>query len=94
MSARAILRKNKIDMMDEATANVDNETDRLIQETGKSKFEGCTLLIIAHRLRTVINSDRFWLLTKEMQEFGSPLELLIMKACYFETFLHNAGVSN
>ena len=41
--ARAILRKNKIVMMDEATANVDNETDRLIQETVKSKFEGCTL---------------------------------------------------
>ena len=81
-------------MIDEATANVDNKTEKLIQETVKTKFKGYTLLIIAHRLRTVINSDRCWLLTKEMQEFGSPLGLLIMKFCYFGTFLHNAGVSN
>ncbi|XP_029980719.1 multidrug resistance-associated protein 4-like isoform X2 [Sphaeramia orbicularis] len=75
--ARAILRKNRILIIDEATANVDPRTDSLIQQTIRDKFQECTVLTIAHRLNTIIDCDRILVLDAgRIQEYDEPYVLL------------------
>ncbi|CAF1526733.1 unnamed protein product [Adineta steineri] len=71
--ARAILKKSRILLIDEATANVDYTTDRMIQEVIADKFRDRTILTIAHRLNTIANSDRILMLQQgEVIYFDVP----------------------
>jgi ATP-binding cassette subfamily C (CFTR/MRP) protein 1 len=75
--ARAILRKPKILIMDEATASIDSETDAFIQTMIRTKFVDCTVLTIAHRLHTIIDSTKILVMDKGyVGEYDSPDSLL------------------
>ena len=74
--ARAILKKSKILLIDEATANVDHATDKMIQEVIAEKFRDRTILTIAHRFNTIADSDRILVLQNgEVAYFDVPLDL-------------------
>lgn len=64
-------------VLDEATSSVDSNTDGLIQEMIRSKFEDCTILSIAHRVPTIVDSDRVIVLDQgRVAEYDSPSVLL------------------
>ncbi|XP_014741415.1 PREDICTED: canalicular multispecific organic anion transporter 1 isoform X2 [Sturnus vulgaris] len=91
--ARALLRKAKILILDEATAAVDLETDNLIQTTIRNEFADCTVLTIAHRLHTIMDSNRVMVLhAGQIVEFDSPQELL-MKQGTFSAMAKDAGIT-
>ena len=83
--ARALVRKRRILVLDEATANVDNETDQVIQKTIRTKFADYTVLTIAHRINTIIDFDRVMVIDNgEILEFDSPQVLLDKKGRFYE----------
>ncbi|KAF0693441.1 Aste57867_15605 [Aphanomyces stellatus] len=91
--ARALLRKSKVVVLDEATANIDLETDRLIQQKITECFDGVTRLIIAHRLDTILDSDRILVLDAgRVKEFDAPATLLADKDSAFAQLAHQAHV--
>eukprot|EP00916_Digyalum_oweni_P014689 GHVL01024075.1.p1 GENE.GHVL01024075.1~~GHVL01024075.1.p1 ORF type:complete len:1002 (-),score=169.84 GHVL01024075.1:2997-6002(-) len=76
--ARALLKDASILLMDEATSSVDSHTDKLIQETVRTEFKNRTVLTIAHRLNTIMDSDRVAVLDRgKLGELGSPKELIL-----------------
>uniref|UniRef100_A0A673BAH3 ATP-binding cassette, sub-family C (CFTR/MRP), member 2 n=1 Tax=Sphaeramia orbicularis TaxID=375764 RepID=A0A673BAH3_9TELE len=91
--ARALLRQSRILILDEATAAVDLETDNLIQNTIRKEFSHCTVLTIAHRLHSIMDSSRVMVLDAgKIVEFDSPSNLLI-KQGHFYSMAKDAGIT-
>ena len=89
--ARALLRKTKILVLDEATAAVDVETDSLIQSTIRKEFSDCTIITIAHRLNTIIDSNRVLVLDHgSIAEFDTPDHLLANSESLFYSLAKDA----
>ncbi|KAH7860668.1 hypothetical protein Vadar_016532 [Vaccinium darrowii] len=81
---RVLLKKNKVLVLDEATASMDTATDNLIQQTLKHHFSDCTVLTIAHRITSVVDSDMVLLLDNGLiDEYDSPTKLLQNKSSSF-----------
>ncbi|KAL9444634.1 hypothetical protein AB3S75_017759 [Citrus x aurantiifolia] len=81
---RVLLKRRKILMLDEATASVDTATDNLIQQSLRQHFSDCTVITIAHRITSVIDSDMVLLLSHGLiEEYDSPRKLLENKSSSF-----------
>ncbi|XP_071763895.1 ATP-binding cassette sub-family C member 3 isoform X3 [Centroberyx gerrardi] len=82
--ARALLRKTRILILDEATAAIDLETDDLIQSTIRTQFEDCTVFTIAHRLNTIMDYTRVLVLDKgQIAEFDTPTNLISKRGIFY-----------
>ncbi|CAG2181628.1 unnamed protein product, partial [Oppiella nova] len=93
--ARALLRNTKVLILDEATAAVDLETDSLIQTTIRKAFSECTVLTIAHRLHTILDSNRVLVLDEgRIAEFDSPENLLANENSVFYSLAKDAGIKS
>ncbi|EDV18721.1 uncharacterized protein TRIADDRAFT_9790, partial [Trichoplax adhaerens] len=85
-------KKNRILCIDEATANVDLKTDAIIQRTIRKQFIECTVLVIAHRISTIIDCDRVMVLDAgKLVEFDSPHKLLELDS-YFSKLVAETGI--
>ena len=85
--ARTLAVDPKILVMDEATANIDTETEQLIQKALETLMEGRTTIMVAHRLSTIQHADNIILLAQgEIQEQGSHQQLLQQKGKYYQLY--------
>ncbi|KAH9902793.1 P-loop containing nucleoside triphosphate hydrolase protein [Cubamyces lactineus] len=92
--ARALVKDSKILILDEATASVDYETDRKIQDTIASEFADRTILCIAHRLRTIIGYDRICVLDAgQIAEFDTPANLYERQGGIFRSMCDRSSIS-
>lgn len=90
--ARALIAKKKILILDEATANVDPYTDGLIQKTIREQFSDCTVITIAHRLNTIMDSDKILVMDDgKVVEFDSPSNLLKIQGGIFRSLVKASG---
>lgn len=90
--ARALVKKPKILLMDEATANIDQKTDSVIQNLIKNTLKETTVVTIAHRLITIIQYDKIIILEqgKKVEE-GSPADLLDLEGGWFRRLVNESG---
>lgn len=90
--ARVLLKKTKLLLLDEATSSVDVETDELIQKTIRSQFSDVTILTIAHRINTIIDSDRILCIDDgRVAEFDTPHNLLQDPESIFASLVDEQG---
>jgi ABC-type multidrug transport system fused ATPase/permease subunit len=89
--ARSLLRKPKILVMDEATASIDNETDATIQRMIRENFQDATVLTIAHRLNTIMDSDRILVLDDgHIVELDTPENLMAKESGHFKAMVEKS----
>ncbi|CAN6646908.1 oligomycin resistance ATP-dependent permease Yor1p [Trichomonascus vanleenenianus] len=92
--ARALVRRSKILVLDEATSSVDFETDSKIQSTLVTEFSECTVLCIAHRLRTILGYDRVLVMEAgEVAEFDRPIDLFKKENSVFRSLCDHSGIT-
>ncbi|SCZ99314.1 BZ3500_MvSof-1268-A1-R1_Chr7-2g09480 [Microbotryum saponariae] len=92
--ARALVKDSRVIVLDEATASVDLATDSHIQQTIRSEFNDKTLLIIAHRLRTIIDCDRVLVMSEgQVAEYDTPINLFRNKDGIFSSMCSRSNIS-
>ncbi|KAJ2520559.1 hypothetical protein H4217_001964 [Coemansia sp. RSA 1939] len=92
--ARALLKRAKVLVLDEATAAIDNSTDAIIQESIRKEFKDCTVLTIAHRLNTIIDSDMILVVEGgRLAEYDTPQNLLDRENSLFAKLVEEARTS-
>lgn len=90
--ARTLLRQPKVILLDEATASLDYKSDQIIQQTVREEFSNCTIMTIAHRLKTVIDYDKIAVLDNgELREYDHPYSLLLNKESIFYSMCEDSG---
>ncbi|KAI7833448.1 P-loop containing nucleoside triphosphate hydrolase protein [Kickxella alabastrina] len=93
--ARALLKRAKVLVLDEATASIDNSTDSIIQESIRKEFKDCTVLTIAHRLNTIVDSDMILVIDGgKVAEYDTPGNLLADKTSLFAHLVEKAYTIN
>lgn len=91
--ARALVRGSKILILDEATSSVDYATDKILQEAIVEEFSDCTILCIAHRLKTILNYDRVMVMDQgQVVEFDKPINLFKKQGTFFQ-MCEKAGIN-
>lgn len=89
--ARALIRKPKVLLMDEATASIDEMTDHLIQKMIKSAFKDTTVITIAHRINTIMQYDKIIVLNDgKVDDIDTPINML-NKDCLFNNLVNEGG---
>ena len=85
--ARALIKKSKIILMDEATANIDYKTETFLQTSINQSLKDCTVITIAHRIKTIINYDKILVLNNgEIVEYDSPKNLLEKQGLFYQLY--------
>ena len=91
--ARAIVRRSRVVLMDEATASVDPTTDALMQQTMRQELSHCTIMTIAHRLQSVMNADRVLVMhAGRVVQLDSPQRLMQQPDSVFAALAADAGI--
>jgi ATP-binding cassette subfamily C (CFTR/MRP) protein 4 len=90
--ARAVLNQRKIIIVDEATSNTDTLTDQFIQKQLRKRFKGCTMIVIAHRMRTIIDCQKIIVMhDAKVLEQGVPKDLILNEKSAFREMIEHTG---